>query len=261
MDLWRSEETMTPEATIGDAEVVTSVATTHVLLIEDDLVIAEDVAGFLQTRGMAVTHLSTGAAGLSRAVTGEWDAIVLDRMLPEVDGLDLLRRLRGVDLTTPVLMLTARDSVGERVEGLEAGADDYLVKPFALSELHARLRAIIRARLSAREETLFQVGELVIDAARHVASRGDRTVALQPREVRFLIELARHRGEVVPKDVLLERVWQYRFDPRTKIVETHVSRLRAKLTTLGLVRPIVSVRNIGYRLDVGGGDEATFSAR
>ena len=219
------------------------------------------LAADLTALGYRVEHVGDGRLALAAMDREQYDAVVLDRMLPEVDGLDLLRRLRGVDLTTPVLMLTARDSVGERVEGLEAGADDYLVKPFALRELHARLRAIIRARLSAREETLFQVGELVIDAARHVASRGDRTVALQPREVRFLIELARHRGEVVPKDVLLERVWQYRFDPRTKIVETHVSRLRAKLTTLGLVRPIVSVRNIGYRLDVGGGDEATFSAR
>ncbi|NJR78518.1 response regulator transcription factor [Sphingomonas corticis] len=226
----------------GDAAAI------RVLVVEDDRVIAGEIAEFLGDRGMAVTRVADGAAALAQAGQAAWDAIVLDRMLPGIDGMEVLRRLRAVDVATPVLVLTARGSVGERIAGLEAGADDYMVKPFSLAELDARVRALVRGRTLARDPAVFRVGGLTIDAARHTASCCTRTVPLQPRETRFLIELARQPGTIVSKQVLLERVWNYHFDPRTKIVETHVSRLRAKLTTLGLANPIVSVRNVGYRL-------------
>lgn len=220
----------------------------RILLVEDDAAIAAEIDRFLTDSGMDVTRATEGAAGLALASTGTWDAIVLDRMLPGMDGMEVLRRLRAADVATPVLVLTARDSVGERVAGLEAGADDYVTKPFSLAELTARLRALIRARLLARDQTQFRAGSLSIDAARQTASCCGRTALLQPRETRFLVELARHPGATVSKEVLLERVWNYHFDPRTKIVETHVSRLRTKLKALGLSDPIVSVRNVGYRL-------------
>ena len=223
-------------------------APVRVLLIEDDGPVSCEVALYLCDGGFEVVVADNGTDGLARALRGDVAAILLDGMLPGMDGMDLLRRLRARDTSTPVMMLTARDSVGERVDGLDAGANDYLVKPFALAELLARVRALIRGAAHRPSGPVLRVGSIEIDTTRHIVRRHGTTVTLQPREFRFLLELAQQPGIAVPRAVLLERVWDYHFDPKTKILETHVSRLRAKLNAGGGSDVIETVRNIGYRL-------------
>ncbi|KQT35216.1 hypothetical protein ASG29_03650 [Sphingomonas sp. Leaf412] len=232
----------------ADATIDGAPAPVRVLLIEDDAAVSGEVAPYLRDGGFEVVVADNGVDGLARALRGDVAAILLDGMLPGMDGMDLLRRLRAHDTSTPVMMLTARDSVGERVDGLDAGANDYLVKPFALAELLARVRALVRGAAYRSPGPILRVGSIDIDTARHVVRRHGTTVTLQPREFRFLLELAQQPGIAVPRAVLLERVWDYRFDPKTKILETHVSRLRAKLNACGGGDVIETARNIGYRL-------------
>ncbi|HZX78298.1 response regulator transcription factor [Lysobacter sp.] len=222
----------------------------RVLLIEDDPHTAAFIAKGLREDGHTVEHAGDGREGLFLATTESFDAVVLDRMLPALDGLVLLQTLRGAGNRTPVLLLTALGEVDHRVEGLRAGADDYLVKPFAYSELSARLDSIVRRGRddTAREPTRLQVGDLELDLLSRDARRAGRRIELQPREFRLLEHLMRQAGRVVTRTMLLEAVWDYHFDPQTNVIDVHISRLRQKIDH-GFERPLLhTVRGAGYRL-------------
>ena len=221
-----------------------------VLLIEDD----EETAGFvtrgLREAGHEVDCIADGREGLVAGTANPYDVAVVDRMLPGLDGLALVRTWRAAGAGTPVLFLTALGGVGDRVDGLEAGGDDYLVKPFAFSELMARLNALARRPAMAAETSVLTAGDLRMDLiARRVTRRG-RLIELQPREFRLLEVLMRNKGRPMTRTMLLERVWDFRFDPKTSIVETHVSRLRAKIdkpfTDEGAEPLIRTERGAGY---------------
>ena len=182
----------------------------------------------------------------------EFDAVILDRMLPGMNGLDLLRSWRGEGRRVPVLLLTALDGIDDRVEGLDAGADDHMGKPFAMTELLARLHAIARRAHVPDLGSRIEEGELVLDLLRRDLRYKGRQVALQPREMRLLEELMRHSGEAVTRAMLLERVWGFTFNPQTSIVETHISRLRSKLSDSGVPASVEAVRGVGYRLVMHG---------
>ncbi|GIX09742.1 response regulator transcription factor [Elioraea sp.] len=221
----------------------------RVLVIEDDTATADYIANGLREEGHVVDVARHGRDGLFLALNEPFDVIVTDRMLPGPDGLSILRALRASGVATPVLVLTALGEVEKRVEGLEAGADDYLAKPFAFAELRARLRALARrARGGAEEATELVVGDLRMDLLRRTVTRGGREVALLPTEWRLLECLMRHPGEVLTRTMLLEKVWDFSFDPSTNVVDVHVSRLRRKLEAEG-ERPLIrTVRGAGYRL-------------
>lgn len=223
---------------------------TSILCVEDDATMAEHIAQGLREAGYHVDIAGTGTLGLELAMAGHYAAIVLDRMLPELDGLTVLSRLREAGNRTPVLVLSALASLDERVKGLRAGSDDYLTKPFELAELLARLEAVQRRALPSGEITRLVEGELELDLlARRVTWAGKR-IDLQPREFRLLEYLVRHRGQVVTRSMLLEGVWDYHFDPGTNVIDVHVSRLRKKLDEGGAGNIVQTVRGTGYR--VGG---------
>jgi two-component system OmpR family response regulator len=173
---------------------------------------------------------------------------ILDRMLPRLDGLSIVKRIRAAKIETPVLLLTALGGIQDRVEGLDAGADDYLVKPFAFSELAARINALTRRKPLQSQPTSFEHHGIVLDLLKRQVHRDGQLVALQPREFRILEELMRENGKVVTRTMLLERVWNYHFDPHTNIVDTHISRLRSKLNDGGKQNAIETVRGSGYRM-------------
>lgn len=224
----------------------------RVLIIEDDQEVASFVAKGLDQAGWNVDRADNGKDGLFLATTENYDALVVDRMLPGVDGLTIVRTLRASNDSTPALILSALGEVDDRVEGLRAGGDDYLVKPFAFSELMARLDALIRrahSSESAETETELVVGDLRMDLLKREVHRGDRRIELQPREFQLLEFLMRRRGQVVTRTMLLEGVWDYHFDPQTNIIDVHISRLRAKIDR-GFDKPLLhTVRGAGYRLD------------
>ncbi|MFN3310355.1 MAG: response regulator transcription factor [Thermomonas sp.] len=220
----------------------------RILLAEDDAETRQFVARGLREAGHNVLAVDTGEDALHHGLTEALDVIVLDRMLPALDGLSVLKRLRAGEVATPVLMLTALGRIEDRVDGLQAGADDYLVKPFAFSELAARVQALARRRAPASVATVLQAGGIEMDLLRREVRREGRPIALQPREFRLLEELLRNAGEVVTRSMLLERVWDFHFDPQTKIVETHMSRLRAKLNDGFAEDAIETVRGAGYRV-------------
>ena len=219
-----------------------------VLLIEDDQETADYVARGLREHGHVVDHAATGRDGLFLAADGGHDVLVVDRMLPGLDGLGLVRALRETGVKAPVLFLTALGGVGDRVRGLEAGGDDYLVKPFAFAELHARLQALARRPPLAEVQTVLRVADLEMDRLRRTVTRAGTPVDLQPREFQLLEFLMRHAERVVTRTMLLEAVWDFHFDPKTNIVETHMSRLRAKLAREGAPELIHTVRGAGYAL-------------
>ncbi|RPE79624.1 response regulator transcription factor [Vulcaniibacterium tengchongense] len=223
----------------------------RVLLIEDDAHTAAFIAKGLREDGHAVDHAGDGRDGLFLATTERFDAIVLDRLLPGLDGLVVLRTLRGAGNRTPLLLLTALGEVDHRVEGLRAGADDYLVKPFAYAELSARLDGIVRRARDGEEAaplTRLRVADLELDLLGREARRGERRIELQPREFRLLEYLMRQAGRVVTRTMLLEAVWDYHFDPQTNVIDVHISRLRQKIDH-GFARPLLhTVRGAGYRL-------------
>ena len=222
----------------------------RVLLIEDDPHTAAYIGKGLREDGHTVEHAGDGKQGLFLATTEGFDAIVLDRMLPALDGLVLLQTLRGAGNRTPLLLLTALGEVDHRVEGLRAGADDYLVKPFAYSELSARLDSIVRRQRDEahREPTRLSVGDLELDLLGRDARRAGKRIELQPREFRLLEYLMRQAGRVVTRTMLLEAVWDYHFDPQTNVIDVHISRLRQKIDH-GFERPLLhTVRGAGYRL-------------
>lgn len=220
-----------------------------ILVIEDDDDTASYVAKGLIEQGHVVDRAANGRDGLFLAAGETYDVLIVDRMLPELDGLAIVKTIRGAGLRVPVLFLTAVDGIDDRVEGLEAGGDDYLVKPFAFAELSARVNAIARRPALTAAGTVLQVGDLQMDLSRRTVERGDRTIDLQPREFRLLEYLMRHPGQVVTRTMLLEYVWDFHFDPHTTVVETHISRLRSKLDLRenepGLIE---TVRGAGYRL-------------
>jgi len=220
----------------------------RILLAEDDDETAGHLESGLSELGHAVVRATDGEAALELGISERFDVIVLDRMMPKREGLDVLRRLRAVGVGTPILLLTAKGGIGDRVDGLDAGADDYVVKPFAFSELVARMNALIRRAPSSDSATRIEVGDIVLDLLRRTVTRASRPIALQPREFTLLEVLMRNAGKVVTRTMFLEQVWGFHFDPQTNIVESHLSRLRAKLREGFLDDPIETLRGLGYRM-------------
>lgn len=218
----------------------------RVLLVEDDRETASYIAEGLRPHGVAVEHVEDGALGLARAQGGDYEAIILDRLLPALDGLSLLKRLRSTGVQTPVLYLTAMDGLDDRVEGLEAGGDDYLVKPFFLIELLARLKALARRAAAAPVQTRLRVADIELNLLERTVKRAGNEIVLLPQEFRLLEYLMRNAGSIVTRSMLLEHVWDIHFDPRTSVVESHMSRLRAKLCPGGQTEYIRTVRGSGY---------------
>jgi two-component system OmpR family response regulator len=221
----------------------------RLLLIEDDAEVAGFVAKGLKESGHTVDHATDGKDGLLLASTEAYDALIVDRMLPGVDGLTIIQTLRGAENTTPILILSALGEVDDRVKGLRAGGDDYLVKPFAFSELSARLDSLLR-RSQAPEATATRlaVGDLVMDRLTREVNRAGEKIDLQPREFRLLEYLMQHKGQVVTRTMLLEHVWDYHFDPQTNVIDVHISRLRAKIDKGFDKALLTTVRGAGYRL-------------
>jgi two-component system OmpR family response regulator len=224
----------------------------RILIVEDDTETGQFIARGLAELGHQVVTSDDGRDGLFQATDGGFDAMVVDRMLPGLDGLSLVKALRAAGNTTPVLMLTAVSGIADRVEGLEGGADDYLVKPFAFTELAARLHALGRRPSAAAEPARLTAGDIVLDLHRRTVTRSGRKIALQPREFTLLAELMRNPGRIMTRTMLLERVWDFDFDPKTNIVETHLSRLRSKLNAGFDSDPIETVRGAGYLIGDGG---------
>lgn len=219
-----------------------------VLLIEDDTETARYIVNGLSEQGLVVDHADNGRDGLVLAAGEPYDVMILDRMLPGLDGLGILKTIRSAGVRTPVLLLTAMSGVDDRVEGLEAGGDDYLVKPFAFSELLARVHALARRPHTTAEETVLKAGGLEMDLIRREVRRDGKPIELQPREFRLLEYLMRNAGRVVTRTMLLQKVWDFHFDPATNVVETHISRLRAKVDKPFDTPLIRTVRGAGYSL-------------
>jgi two-component system OmpR family response regulator len=218
------------------------------LVIEDDREAAAFLVKGLQESGHTVDHAEDGRQGLFLATSERFDAMIIDRMLPGLDGLAIVAALRASSNHTPVLILSALDGVDDRVRGLKAGGDDYLTKPYAFSELLARLEALMRRGAGAKPETRLKVGELEIDLLARSVRRGSAEIELLPREFRLLEVLARHAGHVVTRTMLLEQVWDYHFDPQTNVIDVHISRLRQKIDK-GHAKPMLhTVRGAGYCL-------------
>jgi two-component system OmpR family response regulator len=220
----------------------------RVLVIEDDSKIASFVVNGLKQNGFAVDHAGDGEEGLALAGATTYDAVVLDIMLPKVDGLSLLRQLRQEKIVTPVLILSAKASVDDRVKGLQAGGDDYLTKPFAFSELLARVQALIRRATHTIEPAKLSAGDLTMDLLTREVTRGGQKIELQSHEFALLELLLRHPGRVVTKTMILEHVWEYSFDPQTNVVDVLVHRMRAKVDKGFPARLIQTIRGVGYVL-------------
>jgi len=216
----------------------------RVLVVEDDAKIASFIVQGFKQAGFAVDHADDGEAGLALAESTGYDAAVVDIMLPRLDGLSLVRRLRAARQPIPVLFLSAKGSVDDRVRGLEIGGDDYLTKPFSFSELLARVQALIRRASRSPESSRLTAGDVTLDLVSREVTRAGAPVALQPREFALLAFLLRHAGRPVSKTMILENVWDYSFDPQTNVVDVVVSRLRAKLDP-GHER-LETVRGVGY---------------
>ena len=220
----------------------------HILLIEDDVLAAEYLVKGLGECGHVVDHAADGKIGLNLALNGHYDVIVVDRMLPERDGLSIIRMLRADHNPTPVLVLSALGEVDDRVEGLRAGGDDYLVKPYAFSELLARLDALARRNHPEAQQQYLQIADLVIDRQKQTVKRAGRLIRLQPREFRLLEYLMRNAGRLVTRTMLLEHVWDFNFDPQTNVIDVQISRLRGKIDTGFSVPLLHTVRGAGYLL-------------
>ncbi|ETX28439.1 response regulator transcription factor [Roseivivax isoporae] len=222
----------------------------RLLVVEDDRTTADFIVRGLTEEGHAVDRLASGRDALAEATRTSYDVLVVDRMLPDLDGLSLVKALRAARVATPVLFLTAMGGIDERIEGLRAGGDDYLTKPFAFGELSARIAALARRLpLSEEAETVLRAGDLEMDLVRRRVTRAGQEIDLLPREFALLEHLLRRKGRVQTRTMLLEAVWNIHFDPQTNVVETHVSRLRAKVDRPFDRDLIVTVRGAGYRID------------
>lgn len=218
----------------------------RILVIEDDKKTADYILKGLGESGYVADHAATGPDGLHLATGGSYDALIVDRMLPGLDGLSLVRALRAGGIDAPVLILSALAQVDDRVTGLRAGGDDYLTKPFAFSELHARLEALLRRPRTIATQTTLEVGDLTMDLLSRRVSRGGRPIDLRPQEYRLLEYLMRHAGQVVTRTMLFEGVWDFHFDPQTNVVDVHISRLRQKIDK-GFDKPLIHThRGGGY---------------
>lgn len=218
----------------------------RVLIIEDDDTIADFVAGGLREAGFAVDRAGDGESGLKLALQHAYDVAIVDLLLPRRDGLSVIDELRRRGSSTPVLILSARRAVDDRVRGLQAGGDDYLTKPFAFAELVARVQALVRRATRAPEPTRLAVGDLSLDLLTRKVTRGDATIELRPREFALLEYLMRNAGKVVSKTMILSHVWEYSFDPQTNVVDVLVSRLRDKIDRPFETRLLRTVRGVGY---------------
>lgn len=231
-----------------------SITATHsaplrILIVEDDRDVSAYIAKGLREHGHNVDAAYNGKDGLFMATTERYDALILDRMLPEIDGIKLLKTLRGADNNTPVLILSALGEVDDRVEGLKAGGDDYLVKPFAFVELLARLEVLARRSQPANHsDIVLSAGDLTMDVLARKVTRGGETILLQAREFKLLEFLLRHKNQVVTRTMLLEHVWEYHFDPQTNVIDVHISRLRQKIDNDPGNSLIKTIRGAGYTI-------------
>ena len=218
----------------------------RILVIEDDPETAQQLVDFLETRGYAADLAADGSDGLRRAKAADYAVIVIDRMLPAMDGIAVIRRLREAGTVTPALIISALGEVDDRVRGLRAGGDDYLVKPFAFVELLARVEALARRSAAVVKETVLRVGDLELDLVSRTVNRGGRTVELLPREFQVLEYLVRNEGHVVPRAMLLEHVWDLHFDPTTNIIDVYVGRVRRKVDSEQAYPLIHTIRGVGF---------------
>jgi two-component system, OmpR family, response regulator len=244
-------DTQGPRASGRLADAQPDRTTMRLLVIEDD----RDAADYLVKAFREVGHVAdaahNGEEGLALALDGEYDVLIVDRMLPKRDGLSLIGALRGKGVDTPSLILSALGQVDDRVKGLRAGGDDYLSKPYSFSELLARVEVLARRRGSRSEETVYRVADLELDRLSHQVKRGPEEITLQPREFRLLEYLMQHAGQVVTRTMLLENVWDYHFDPQTNVIDVHISRLRSKIDK-GFSQPLLhTVRGAGYMIRDG----------
>lgn len=220
----------------------------RILVIEDDLEAAAYVVKGLRESGHIVDHAADGDEGLNLALSGSFDVLVVDRMLPKRDGLSVVSTLRQESIRTPALFLSALGEVDDRVMGLKAGGDDYLTKPYAFAELLARIEVLVRRSNPEQVRTRLQVGDLEVDLLARKVSRNGQEIDLQPREFRLLEYLMKHAGQVVTRTMLLENVWEYHFDPQTNVIDVHISRLRAKIDK-NFKQPLLhTIRGAGYSL-------------
>ena len=223
----------------------------RILIIEDDREAAAYLVKGLGESGYVVDHAADGRDGLILATSHDYDAMIVDRMLPGIDGLAVVQTLRGQDIRTPVLILSALGEVDDRVKGLRAGGDDYLTKPYSYSELLARIEALTRRSVPGESETRYMVGDLELDRLSHKVSRSGEDIVLQPREFRLLEYLMRHAGQVVTRTMLLGNVWDYHFDPQTNVIDVHISRLRRKIDKSFDTPILHTVRGSGYMISDG----------
>ena len=220
----------------------------RILLVEDDDKIASFIVKGFKAEGFAVDHAADGEDGLHLALTEPYDAAIIDLMLPKLDGLSLIEQMRREKIRTPVIILSARGSVDDRVQGLHTGGDDYLTKPFAFSELLARVQALIRRSLDVSEPTKLMVGDVTINIVTREVVRAGKTIELQPLEFSLLEYLMRNAGRVVSKTMIMEHVWDYYFDPQTNVVESRIYKLREKIDKGFSYKLIHTVRGVGYVL-------------
>jgi two-component system OmpR family response regulator len=223
----------------------------RLLIIEDDRDAADYLVKAFREVGHVADRASDGEEGLALALDGGYDVLIVDRMLPKLDGLAVIGQLRGKSVMTPALILSALGAVDDRVKGLRAGGDDYLPKPYSFSELLARVEVLARRHAGRGEDTHYRVGDLELDRLSHRVMRGKEEIPLQPREFRLLEYLMRHAGQVVTRTMLLENVWDYHFDPQTNVIDVHISRLRSKIDK-GFAQPLLhTVRGAGYMIRDG----------
>lgn len=220
----------------------------RILVVEDDLKIASFIMKGLKAAGYAVDHAADGETGLDRALTEPYDTAIIDIMLPQRDGLSLIERMRKEKIQTPVIILSARGSIDDKVKGLQTGGDDYITKPFAFSELLARVQALIRRTSGLSEPTRLTVGDLSLNLLTREVTRGGRRIELQPIEFSLLEYLMRSAGRVVSKTMIMEHVWNYNFDPQTNVVEARICRLRDKIDRDFETKLIQTIRGVGYVL-------------
>jgi two-component system, OmpR family, response regulator len=218
-----------------------------ILTIEDDELIADDIVRTLSSSGYSVDVARTGREGMAKVMAGDYDVVTLDRMLPDLDGLTILATMRGVGMETPVLVMSAMSEVDHRVQGLRAGGDDYLTKPFSSEEMFARIEVLLRRRpRNEKAETMLRTGALQLDLVRRRVMHRERELELQPTEFRVLEFMMRHAGQVLTRTMIFEAVWGCRFDPGTNLIDVHVGRLRKKVDVPG-ERPLIrTIRGSGY---------------